>query len=58
MRSALLIFIWLLFLSAVFVAAAWTTTYRLAPEGRGRQVFRWLLLWSSKGLVVPLTLGR
>ncbi len=56
MRSALLIFIWLLFLSVAFVAAAWTTTYQLAPEGRGRQVFRWLLLWSSKGLVVPLTL--
>src|SRR6266702_1877462 len=56
MGSALLIFIWLLFLSVAFVAAAWTTTDQLAPEGRGRRVFRWLLLWYSKGLVVPLTL--
>src|SRR2546426_578295 len=56
MGSALLIFISILLLSAVFVAAAWATTFRLAPVGRARQVFRWLLLWSSKGLVVPLTL--
>ena len=56
MQAALAIFVALLFLSTVFVAVTWALAYRLTSEHRRRQILRWLLGWSIKGLAVPLAL--
>ena len=56
MRPALSIFLSLLFLSGVAVSAAWVLSYGLTPERRHPQLRRSLLLWSVKGLLVPLAI--
>jgi hypothetical protein len=47
---------WLLILSAVLVTVAWVMAYRLTPSRRWRQTVRWLLFWSLKGVLLPLTI--
>ena len=41
-------------MSAALVGAAWVMTLRLVPEQARAERVRWLLLWSVKGLLVPL----
>ncbi|HWW03405.1 MAG TPA: hypothetical protein VNZ64_27125 [Candidatus Acidoferrum sp.] len=43
-------------LCAGMVAAAWVLTLRLTPERKRGRIARWLLSWSLKGLVAPLTI--
>jgi hypothetical protein len=50
------IFLTLLFLDGAAVGAAWVLTYGLTPERRHAQLRRSLLLWSAKGLLVPLAI--
>ena len=45
----------LLLLNIALVSAGWVLSYRLAPQRRRREHLRWLLVWSLKGLVVPVT---
>src|SRR5258706_5491882 len=56
MQAALAIFVALLFLSLVFITVAWGLTWRLTSEHKRRPTLRWLIGWSIKGLVLPLTL--
>ena len=56
MRSAVNVFLTLLFLGGAAVSAAWVLAYGLTPERRHRQLRRSLLLWSVKGLVAPLAI--
>jgi len=56
MKPAVKIFLVLLFLSTAAVAAAWLLTYQLTPERRRSQLLRSLLLWSGKGLLLPVAL--
>ena len=46
----------LFLLSTVSVIAAWVLSYGLTPERRRAQLLRPLLLWSAKGLLVPLAI--
>ena len=46
----------LFLLSTVSVIAAWVLSYGLTPERRRAQRLRPLLLWSGKGLLVPLAI--
>lgn len=48
--------IFLFLLSAAAVAAGWVLTYGLTPEARRSQLLRPLLLWSGKGLLLPLAI--
>jgi hypothetical protein len=50
------ILIFLFLLSAAAVAAGWVLTYGLTPEARRSQLLRPLLLWSGKGLLLPLAI--
>jgi hypothetical protein len=54
MKPAMNIFLTLSFLSAMAVAAGWLLAEGLTPERRQPQLRRSLLIWSIKGLVVPL----
>ena len=56
MRSAVQIFLSLLVLSTVSVTAAWVLSYGLTPERQRPQLRRSLLVWSVKGLLVPLAI--
>src|SRR5439155_9041474 len=56
MARSLAIFLSLCFLSTAFVAAAWVMAYRLAAEHQRRPRLKWLSLWSSKGLLLPLAI--
>jgi len=56
MRPAIQLFLTLLFLSTAAVSAGWLLTYQLTPERRHPQLRRSLLLWSGKGLLVPLAI--
>src|SRR5271169_941700 len=56
MRPAFNIFLWLLALSIASVAAGWVLSYGLTPERRQPQLRRTLLVWSVKGLLVPLAI--
>jgi hypothetical protein len=56
MSQAIATFFALLFLGIVFVAIPWVMTFRLTPEAKRGRMFRWLLEWSIKGLVVPVAL--
>ena len=51
-----MILIFLFLLSAAAVAAGWVLTYGLTPEARRAQLLRPLLLWSGKGLLLPLAI--
>jgi hypothetical protein len=53
MTLAVEISLLLLVLSPASVVAAWILTYGLTPEGRRPQLFRPLLVWSGKGLLMP-----
>ncbi len=50
------VFLALLFLGGVAVSAAWVLSYELTPERRHPQLRRSLLVWSVKGLLVPLAI--
>src|ERR1035437_3844546 len=54
MKPAVEIFLFLFVLSATSVAAAWVLTYGLTSEARRAQLLRPLLLWSGKGLLIPV----
>ncbi|HTL18949.1 MAG TPA: hypothetical protein VL793_17050, partial [Patescibacteria group bacterium] len=56
MSQAIGVFISLFFLAAGFVALAWLLTLRLTPEAKHKRICRWLLNWSIKGFVLPVTL--
>ena len=56
MGTALAIFVWLSFLGGMCISAGWVASLRLAAEANRRATFRWLIGWSIKGLLVPLTL--
>ena len=56
MRPAVNIFLSLFFLSAAAVSAAWILSQGLTPERRQPQLRRSLVVWSVKGLVVPLAI--
>jgi hypothetical protein len=56
MRLAVHIFLALLVLSAISVATAWVLSLRLAPDLRQPRLRRSLLIWSGKGLFVPLVI--
>jgi tetratricopeptide (TPR) repeat protein len=56
MRSAVQIFLSLLVLSTISVTGAWVLSYGLTPERRHAQLRRSLLVWSLKGLLVPLAI--
>ncbi|HWH70406.1 MAG TPA: hypothetical protein VNT26_13550, partial [Candidatus Sulfotelmatobacter sp.] len=56
MGHAIAIGLWVLALSAGLVTMAWVMSCQLAPEAGRPQVLRWLLRWSFKGLIVPVTL--
>ena len=56
MRPAVNIFLTLLFLGGAAVSAAWVLAHGLTPERRHRQLRRSLILWSVKGLLVPLAI--
>lgn len=56
MSQAIATFFALLFLGILFTAIPWVLAFRLIPEARRGRLFRWLLDWSIKGLVVPVTL--
>jgi hypothetical protein len=56
MSPAVNVFLALLFLGGVAVSAAWVLSYGLTPEGQHRQLRRSLILWSVKGLLVPLVI--
>lgn len=56
MRSAVHLFLLLLVLGAASVAAAWVLSCALTPERRRPQRRRGLLVWSAKGLLVPLAI--
>jgi len=54
MRPAVEFLLTLFLLSTASVTAAWVLTYGLTPERRRPRLLRPLLLWSGKGLLVPL----
>src|SRR5882762_9345041 len=54
MPRSVAIFFSLLFLSMLFVGMGWGMAFRLTPEHRRRPAVRWLLVWSLKGLFLPL----
>jgi hypothetical protein len=54
MRSAVQIFLSLLVLSTVSVTGAWLLSLGLIPERQHPQLRRSLVVWSVKGLAVPL----
>src|SRR5437870_1300215 len=56
MPRSFAIFFALSFLSVVLVIIVWGLVYRLAPPHRRRQILRWLLFWSIKGLVLPFAI--
>ena len=56
MKPAVELFLFLFVLSATSVAAGWVLTYGLTPEARRAQLLRPLLLWSGKGLLLPLAI--
>ena len=56
MKPAVALSLFLLGLSTALVAAAWVLTYGLTPEGRRAQLFRPLLIWCGKGLLIPLAI--
>jgi len=43
-------------MSAALVGAAWIMTLRLAPEKARAERIRWLIVWSVKGLLLPLAI--
>jgi Tetratricopeptide repeat len=56
MRPAVHIFLLLAVLSTASVAAAWVLAHGLIPERSHPKLRRSLLVWSVKGLLVPLTI--
>src|ERR1051326_7941688 len=54
MSRSFALFIALSILSAGIIAAVCAMVYRLTPERRRRQQFRWLLSWFIKGLALPV----
>lgn len=56
MSAAVNIFLALLVLSAISIAAAWVLSCEMTLERRRPQLLRSLLIWSVKGLLVPLTI--
>ena len=56
MPQAIAIFLALLFLSVLFVTAAWVLVYRLTPEARRGRDLQRLLVWSAKGMALPVGL--
>jgi hypothetical protein len=56
MRRSVAIFIALLVLGGVIVAATAALVYRLTPAHRRRQALRWLLGWSIQGVLAPVAL--
>src|SRR5690349_13316755 len=49
-------FFFLLCPGAACAAAAWALTSRLTPENKLSRLRRWLVNWSLKGIMLPLTL--
>lgn len=56
MPRSFAIFFALSILGFTFIVLAWAMVYRLTPPFRQRQMLRWLLFWSLKGLVLPFAL--
>ncbi len=56
MARSLAMFVGLSFLGSAFVLATCIMVYRLTPEHRRREGWRWLLSWFVKGLVLPVLL--
>ncbi|HYG34586.1 MAG TPA: hypothetical protein VEC99_07380 [Clostridia bacterium] len=56
MVGAVIILFALLALSGVFLSVAGFMAFHLTPDGRRKQMLRWLAVWSAKGLVLPLAL--
>ena len=56
MSRSLAIFIALTFISLIFLGVAVGMVYQLTPIHRRKPVFRWLLVWAGKGLILPLVL--
>jgi hypothetical protein len=56
MNRAAVICVLLFGMSAALVGAAWVMSLRLAPEKAHAGRVRWLLIWSVKGLLVPLVI--
>ena len=56
MTGTILSFLACAVLSAGLVAFVWFTAQRLAPEGNGLQLRRWLVSWSIRGFLVPFVI--
>jgi hypothetical protein len=53
MISALAISVFLFFLSSGLIAGTCILTIRLTPQGKQKQMLRWLGAWGSRGVLLP-----